>query len=205
MRAAAAQIAAHPLAEFIPVERDDLARQILGHMARQTTTDLTLHADRRANLPRRTIAALETIMFDEGLLKRVRPIGRKPLDCLHGLALELHRKSEARQKPLAIHQDGTRAASTLIAALFRSRQLQMFAQEVQQRNTRIGWKRFFSSIHGYGHELVLADESFGPADALKRKSHTGLYQQRPEQWRVPYPDGELRGGRPQQPVATLSL
>ena len=74
--AAAAEIAAHPLAQFVVTERDRLRLEIRSDVARHALAKFGRHADRRADLTGRAIAALEPVMFDEGLLQGMERAGR---------------------------------------------------------------------------------------------------------------------------------
>src|SRR3569832_2780401 len=68
IRPAPAQIPAHPLAQLVMVQRDRFCAQVAGDMARHAARQFVDHTDRRAQLPRRAITALETVMPDERLL-----------------------------------------------------------------------------------------------------------------------------------------
>src|SRR4051794_30395510 len=81
MRAAAAQIAAHALAQFVMAERETVRRKIAGDVARHTGACFGDHRNRRANLAGRTVAALEAVMLDKRLLERMEVGSRAdPLD-----------------------------------------------------------------------------------------------------------------------------
>jgi len=71
---AAAQIAAHALADLLIVEGDVRSRQISAHRAGPAVFGLAQHADRRAELARGTVAALEGVVFDERLLEGVQVV-----------------------------------------------------------------------------------------------------------------------------------
>src|SRR5438045_9239039 len=58
---AAAEIAAHALADLLIVEGDVRSRQIVAHRAGPAGLALAQHADRRAELARGTVAALEGV------------------------------------------------------------------------------------------------------------------------------------------------
>src|SRR5712691_11288582 len=79
---AAAQIAAHALADLIVVQGDVRSRQISAHRTGPASLGLAQHADRRAELARGTVATLEGVMIDERLLEGVQvvSIGRQPFD-----------------------------------------------------------------------------------------------------------------------------
>src|SRR5713226_10644825 len=71
---AAAEIAAHALADLIVGEGDVRSRQISAHGTGPADLGLAQHADRRAELSRRTVAALEGVMVDERLLEGVQVV-----------------------------------------------------------------------------------------------------------------------------------
>lgn len=97
--AATAQVAAHPLAQLVPAARDRGRREVGGDVAGHAAPQFRDHADGRADLAGRAVAALEAIMLDEGLLQRVRrALGAETLDGGDGTALKLHRKREAGQE-----------------------------------------------------------------------------------------------------------
>jgi hypothetical protein len=66
--ATAAEIAAHPLAQFIVTERYSACDKVLSDITRHAPPKLRRHTDRRADLTRCAIAALEPVVFDERLL-----------------------------------------------------------------------------------------------------------------------------------------
>ena len=76
---AAAQVAAHPLADLGVGRARRSARQVLGDVrwASPRPTSLSI-ADRRADLAGRAVAALEGVVVDEGPLHRVQLAAREP-------------------------------------------------------------------------------------------------------------------------------
>ena len=154
MRAAAAQIAAHPLLHLRARQRHRAA-QIGGDMARHAPPGLRRHPDRRADLPRRAITALETVMFDERGLQRMQRIAvRQPLDRRDLAPIVLHRQREARQDTLAIDQHRARAARSLVAALLGAGQVQMLAEMIQQRHARIAGRVHRQAIDDDRHPTL---------------------------------------------------
>src|ERR1700727_815188 len=90
--AAAAEIAAHPLAQLIVTERYRLRLEIRSDVTRHALAKLRRHADRRADLTRRAIAALESVVFDERLLQGMKRAGSaEAFDRGDLAALVLHR------------------------------------------------------------------------------------------------------------------
>src|SRR5437899_2254890 len=81
MSAAAAKISAHAFAQLVVRELDRCRRKIAGDGARHPALDLACHSDRRTDLTRGAISALETVMLDEGPLQWMqRAIASQPLD-----------------------------------------------------------------------------------------------------------------------------
>ena len=107
-------------------------------MARPALGDLVKHADRRAQLPRRAVAALKTVLLDEGCLQWVQDIAvRQALDGHDLAAVRLHRQGQAGVHTLTVQQHGTGAACALVAALLRACHVQALAHDVQQRHARL--------------------------------------------------------------------
>ena len=75
---AAADVAAHPLADLgVAQRRRRPARSAVTWLG-QPALDLGQHADRRADLARRAVAALEAVMLDEGRLHRMQLVAGAP-------------------------------------------------------------------------------------------------------------------------------
>src|SRR5258708_32991619 len=79
---AAAEIAAHALADLIVVEADVLSRQIGAHHTGPAGLGPAQHPDRRAELSWRTVATLKGVVCEERLLEWVQVVAicRQPLD-----------------------------------------------------------------------------------------------------------------------------
>src|SRR5262249_23250957 len=149
--AAAANIATHELADFLcgfcPTLRDQPCR--------------------RANLPRRAVAALERIMVDERLLQRMpRALCRDALDrgCLRSVVHDGKRQARIGAPPVDEH--GAGAALALIAAFFRPRQVQMLAQQVKERCAGIEHEGMMRPIDDQAHR-----------DCLRRRQTSGRHPQ----------------------------
>lgn len=120
-------------------ELDPLGRQVLGDVTRHATPHLLGHAHRRTDLAGRAVAALETVVLDERPLQRVRLVlTRQPLDGDDVPTHVLHRQRETGHDALAVDKDRAGAARALVAALLRAVELERFAEQVEQRNTRVG-------------------------------------------------------------------
>lgn len=128
--AAAAKIAAHPLAHF---EHRHIggAVDVALNMAGNACLDLVQHRHGRADLSRRAIAALEAVMLDERRLHRVQFLRRtKPFDRRHRIALVHDGKAKAGIDADAVHQHRAGAALTMIAAFLGAHQADMIAQRI---------------------------------------------------------------------------
>ena len=97
-------------------------------MARDTSFDLVEDGNRRANLARRAITALITVMLYKGRLHRVQMLWRtQSLDGGDVVALVHHREGETRINPPSV--DDHRASTTLavIAAFLGAGEMQVLA------------------------------------------------------------------------------
>jgi hypothetical protein len=80
---------------------------------------------------------LKCVVVDESLLQRMqRSFGSKPFDCRDLGAIFHASQCQAGIDPPSLDQDGAGAALAVIAALFRSGQVEAIAQRVQQRGPR---------------------------------------------------------------------
>src|SRR5215469_10219777 len=130
----AAEIAAHALADLLIVEGDVLSSQIGAHRAGPASLDLAQHPNRRAELSRRAVAALEGVMGDERLLQRVQVLAiSQPLnrDDLGVLVRDGERQAAIDASP--VKQDGAGATLPVVAALLGAGEAEPLAQRVQQR------------------------------------------------------------------------
>src|SRR5438045_8636962 len=95
-----------------------LSVQIYAHCTWPARLDLAQHTYGRADLPRGTVTALESVMFDKRSLQRVQVlmIGES-LDCDDLGTLMRDSESEATVHPPAIKQNGTGAALSILTAL----------------------------------------------------------------------------------------
>src|SRR5687767_7777842 len=81
VRTAAAEVAAHALAELVSAELGRRVVEVGGDRARQPALHFGQHADRRADLARRAIPALEAVVLDECSLQRMQAaIRAEPFD-----------------------------------------------------------------------------------------------------------------------------
>src|SRR2546423_3444269 len=116
--AAAAEVAAHPLANLVVGFRVSFAQQRGGG----------------AELPRRAVAALEGVVADEGGLQRAHVVrAREPLDG-DDLSPAVHdREGEAGVVTPAVDEDCTGAARALVASFLRAGEVEVLPQRVEER------------------------------------------------------------------------
>ncbi|GGN44710.1 hypothetical protein GCM10010842_33580 [Deinococcus daejeonensis] len=108
VRAAPAQVAAHPIPD-LGVRQVRLALNVRRDVTRHAPADLPQHPHRGTDLPRRAVPALETVVIEERLLQRVKVPGRAQALCRHDLRAVIRgRQSQAGQNALTVDQDGTR-------------------------------------------------------------------------------------------------
>src|SRR5690606_24030876 len=90
--------------------------------------------NRRHDLTRLAIATLWHIEFEPGLLDRMRPVLRNPLD-RHDLLFfgDISERDRARTRGHTVDMHGTSPASRYAAAEFRAGQTNLFANYPQQR------------------------------------------------------------------------
>src|SRR5438270_7301035 len=113
--AAAAEVAAHPLANLVVVFRVSLAQQ----------------CRRGAELPRRAVAALEGVVADEGGLQRVQAVrARESLDGDDLLPAVHDREGEAGVVAPAVDENRAGAARSLVATFLRAGGVEGLAQRV---------------------------------------------------------------------------
>ena len=90
-----------------------------------------------ADLPGGTVAALEGVMLDEGLLQRMQRASLgQAFDCRDLRTVFHDRQREARVDPPAIDQHGAGAALAVVAALFGPGEVEIETQCVEQRGPR---------------------------------------------------------------------
>src|SRR5688572_2443291 len=151
VRAAAADVAAHPFTHFLlrPSRRGG---EVGGGMAGYARLDFLQHCRRRADLAWRAIATLVTVAFDEGSLQRMELPGRaEPFDRGDGRPGLHDCEREAGVDPPSADEDGARAALAMIAPLLASGQVKMLAQRVEQRGPRIDFKFVEVAVHLEGN------------------------------------------------------
>ena len=135
---ATADVAAHPLADFRVGQRGMRDRQVLGDVARHAGVAFGQHADRRTDLSRCAVAALEAVMLDEGGLHRMQRFAvGQAFDGGDRLAVVHDRERQAGIDAPSVQQHGAGAALAVVAAFLRAGHRHMLAQRVQQCGARI--------------------------------------------------------------------
>src|SRR5215212_7169068 len=119
---AAADVAAHTLAYLIVSEPCRRHSDVFGDVTHIAAPRLFQQPDRRADLPRRAVAALEAVVLDEGSLHRVKLFAAgQPFNRCDLTTVKSCREREARQHAAAVNEYRARAALAHLAALLRSR------------------------------------------------------------------------------------
>src|SRR5262245_33057948 len=94
--------------------------------------------NRRHDLARRAVTALEGILFEErGLDRMERPVPRETLDRRDLAAFDLGGEGQASEHAPAIDMQGASATLTLIAAFLGAGEAHMLTQGVEQRHARL--------------------------------------------------------------------
>jgi hypothetical protein len=146
MRSAPAQVVLHAVDDFLPTR--------LG-ITQQKTIRIENHAGRAE-------AALESIMFCKRLLDRMQfSVNGQPLDGKNLLVFDTADGKHARAKSHAVDDDRTRTAKTFPAAVLRSCQTQIGAQDPQKGTLRIGVYAYGFVIELEGNFLVHIEPSLG--------------------------------------------
>src|SRR4051794_21726907 len=113
---AAAEVAAHPLADLLVAGSVSFFKQ----------------SDRGHDLTRRAIAALEGIMGKEGVLHGMQLCTlNQSFDGRHLMAFASNCKRQACQDTSPVNPDRACATGPLVATLFGARKIQVFAQGVE--------------------------------------------------------------------------
>jgi hypothetical protein len=108
--------------------------------------------------PGRAEAALHGVVLDELPLERRQVLGvrRQPLHRRDASAIRLRRKHQARAHGLAVHEHGARAAHAVLAAEVRSRELELAAQQISEREARLDRRRSLLSVDVHADRSPLA-------------------------------------------------
>src|ERR1700722_5661223 len=115
---------------------------------------------RGQNHARRADSALRTAVFQKRVLHGSRArIGPQSFDCHYTRSLGLEHRHQAAVHQRAIHEHRTRAALTLAASFFRSRQSELFTQHVEKPLHWVRADSFHLAIHREG-DVALRGASF---------------------------------------------
>src|ERR1700722_6143037 len=112
--------------------------------------------DRRQDLPRRAVAALEGVLVDEGLLHGMQLAVRlgEALDGRDWPPPRRRRQRQAGEHAAVAEQHRAGAALPVIAALLHPREAEVLAQRIEQRRARVGRDALVAPIdverHGEG-------------------------------------------------------
>jgi hypothetical protein len=88
-----------------------------------------------------------------------RAAAREALDRRHRPAPRLHRQNEAARDELTVEVNRTRAAVSGSAALLRTREAEVLAQRVEQRDVRLHERVDALAVHGEAEQLFGHHES----------------------------------------------
>jgi len=147
VRTAATDVAAHALADFFIRQLRRTASHVCGDRAGRAGVEFREQGRRRTDLPRRTVTALERILFDECALHWVqRAVARESFDRRDRFAFVHHGEREARVDAASIGEHRAGAALSAIAAFLRAREAGVFAQRVEQRHARLELQRVVASV-----------------------------------------------------------
>src|SRR3984893_4604807 len=152
---APADIAAHALRD-LRIGQSWRCRDVSRRITWPACLVLGQHRDRRANLTRGAIAALQSVMAHKCGLHRVEiAVFFQTLDGRDLVARMHHGKRQAAVDALSIDDHRTGAALSLVAALLRAGQAEMLAQCIEQRYARIEIESMAPSIDSQRHALVV--------------------------------------------------
>ena len=114
--------------------RTHVGAQIGADMTWNAALCLCSHSDCRTDLSRCTIAALEAVMVDKGLLQRMQAIrGRKSFHRRDRASVILDGQRQAGQNPFPLNQHRTGPACALVTTLFGAGEVQFLTQKIQKR------------------------------------------------------------------------
>ena len=131
---AAAEVAAHPLADLLVVELDVVGVEVLGHVARPAGFDLVEH--RRP--PSRSGPACSSRTGSASWSRNARCTGCRSSPSARPAAVTIvgavvgHGQGQAAVDAAAVEQDGAGAALAVVTALLGAGDAEMLAQRVEQ-------------------------------------------------------------------------
>jgi len=145
--AATTEVAAHAFAELV-VGKFERGAAIFGDGAGGALAKFIEHANGGANLAGRAVAALETVVGDEGLLKGVEFAGFfEAFDGGDVATFVLHGESEAGVNALTVDEDGAGTAGALVASFFGTGKLKMIAESIEEGDAGFDSQNLFDTIY----------------------------------------------------------
>jgi hypothetical protein len=120
------------------------------------------HRDRRTDLPRRAVTALEAVQVEERLLHRMQlfALGHT-LDGRDLTPLGRHRQLQAGDGPASVQQHGAGTALPLVAALLGAGQIQALAQGVEQGGAVVDGQCALLAVDVQGDDAVRRRGAWG--------------------------------------------
>lgn len=120
----------------------------------------------REHHPRRTVTALQTMVFPEGFLNRMQfSILGQTLNGQYLPAIRSHRKAGTGFYATPVHDDGTGPTVAGVTADMGSRQLQHLSQEIHQQHSRLDFVLAVLTVHCQSN-CLLSNEQFSPLPRL---------------------------------------
>ena len=120
-------VAAHALANFDRSDRH-FCIKIVGDVARDVRLDFRQHGNRRTDLARCAVAALEPIMLNEGCLHGMKIVRlTETFDCGDRVAFMHDSKRQAGIDAASVDYDSARTTLAVITSLLGSGEMEMLA------------------------------------------------------------------------------
>src|SRR5262249_48338254 len=114
--------------------------------------------DERRQDARRAEAALEAMVFMEGLLQGVQLVGRQR-DALDGeniMAVRLHREHQAGARRTIVEEDGACPANAVLAAEMGTGEAKLVTDEISQRHADLDFFFVALAVDGQGDLSLLS-------------------------------------------------
>src|SRR3984893_7670167 len=155
----------------------DVAAHVLGDVLVSRGVALLEQRDGRHDLARGTVAALERVVLDEGLLHRVElAVLRQPFAGGHLVPFAGGCKGQAGEHAPAVQPYRAGAARALVAAFLRSGEPEVLTQRVEQAHARLQNQRVRLAVDAQQHGTA----GWAPAHRRRaaiagRKDPLGVY------------------------------
>lgn len=134
---------------------DDFLGEILSDVAGYVRANFVEHCDRGAYLTRRTVSALEPVVFDKGGLHGVQAVwSSQAFDSGDFVALVHQRQGQAGVNPPTVNDDGTSTALAMIAPFFGACEMKMFAEDIKKRCSVVDSETLPAAVDGKGYLRV---------------------------------------------------